>query len=323
MKTLNNAAEPTSAVYDVNAVNSLRRQVNQKDPAALEKVARQFEGLFVNMMLKSMRSALPQDGMLTNDQTRLYTSMYDQQMAQDLSTKGLGLADMIVKQMGKQPSELPADSVGKVAMPLDQERLAASALSPALVGEFLRREQQQNNADEQPSAPAARQTSSQFTDRLSIPSMIASMQSGIPHHLIMAQAALESGWGRREITSADGSPSYNIFGVKANDSWTGKVTEVTTTEFENGRAYKTKEKFRVYDSYVDALNDYISLLTNNARYKPVLDAKNAEDAAYALQRAGYATDPNYGDKLVQIIGQIKQASQRAISAYTHDLSKLF
>ncbi|QTF07973.1 flagellar assembly peptidoglycan hydrolase FlgJ [Brenneria izadpanahii] len=323
MKSWVNVAEPTSAVYDVNAVNSLRRQVTQKDPAALEKVAHQFEGLFVNMMLKSMRSALPQDGMLSNDQTRLYTSMYDQQMAQDLSAKGLGLADMIMKQMGRQHTDIPPDSVGKVPMPLDQERLATSALSPALIGEFLRREQRQDNAAEQQSAAPLRQTSSQFTDRLSIPSMIASLQSGIPHHLIMAQAALESGWGRREITTADGKPSYNIFGVKANDSWKGKVTEVMTTEFENGRAYKTKELFRVYDSYLDALNDYISLLTNNSRYKPVLDAKSAEDAAYALQRAGYATDPNYGDKLVQIIGQIKQASQKAISAYTHDLSKLF
>ncbi|MFE8048579.1 flagellar assembly peptidoglycan hydrolase FlgJ [Brenneria goodwinii] len=324
MKTWINAAESTSAVYDVNAVNSLRRQVNQKDPAALEKVARQFEGLFVNMMLKSMRSALPQDGMLNNDQTRLYTSMYDQQMAQDLSAKGLGLADMIMKQLGQSHNDIPADSVGKVPMPLDQERLAASALPPALIGEFMRREQQRDdNAAEQQAAQPLRQVSSQFADRLSIPSMIASLQSGIPHHLIMAQAALESGWGRREITTADGKPSYNIFGVKANDSWTGKVTEVITTEFENGKAYKTKELFRVYDSYLDALNDYVELLTKSSRYKEVVRANSAEDAAYALQRAGYATDPNYGDKLVQIIGQIKQASQKAISAYTHDLSKLF
>ncbi|MCL2899824.1 flagellar assembly peptidoglycan hydrolase FlgJ [Brenneria tiliae] len=323
MKNVINATEQSSAVYDVNAVNSLRRQVKQNDPAALEKVARQFEGLFVNMMLKSMRSALPQDGMLNNDQTRLFTSMYDQQMAQDLSAKGLGLAEMIIKQLGQQHNDIPADSVGKVAMPLDQERLAVSELPPALIGEFLRREQQRDNADAQQAAQPLRQTSSQFTDRLSIPSMIASLQSGIPHHLIMAQAALESGWGRREITTVDGKPSHNIFGVKASDSWTGKVTEVMTTEFENGRAYKTKELFRVYDSYLDALNDYISLLTKNSRYKPVLEAKSAEDAAYALQRAGYATDPNYGDKLVQIIGQIKQSAQQAVKAYTSDLNSLF
>lgn len=330
MKTWLDAADSSSAAFDVKALNGLRRQVNQQDPAALQKVARQFEGLFVNMMLKSMRAALPQDGLLSNDQTRMYTSMYDQQLAQDLSAKGLGLADMIVKQLG-QRHDLPGDEVGKVAlplgqeerspMPLGQERLAAASMPPALIGEFLRREQREDAAGGR--VAQLTQSSAHFTDRLSIPAMIASLQSGIPHHLIMAQAALESGWGRREITSADGSPSHNIFGVKAGEGWAGKVTEVVTTEFENGRAYKTKELFRVYDSYLDALNDYVSLLTNNSRYQSVLDAKSAEDAAYALQRAGYATDPHYGDKLVQVIGQIKQMSQQAVRAYTRDLSALF
>lgn len=319
---IDGADASSSAAYDANALNGLRRQAQKNDPEALAKVAKQFEGLFVNMMLKSMRSALPQDGMLDNDQTRMYTSMYDQQLSQDLSSKGLGLADMIVQQAGRHSNPPPGEGVGTTAMPLGPERLAATNMPLALVGEFLRREQQNGGGFGQRNMQLP-QSSEEFADRLSVPSMLASMQSGIPHQLIMAQAALESGWGRREITTADGQPSHNIFGVKASDDWNGKVTEVLTTEYQNGQPYKVKERFRVYDSYLDALNDYVSLLTKNSRYKAVLQANTPEEGAHALQRAGYATDPQYGNKLVQIIGQIKQSAQQAVKAYTHDLSRLF
>lgn len=315
------ASSSSSAAYDANALNGLRRAAQKNDPEALAKVAKQFEGLFVNMMLKSMRAALPQDGMLNNDQTRMYTSMYDQQLSQDLSSKGLGLADMIVKQATQRNTPPPGADVGTTAMPLGPERLTANSLPLALVGEFLRREQQNGGFGQRNTQLP--QSSEEFADRLSVPSMLASMQSGIPHQLIMAQAALESGWGRREITTADGKPSHNIFGVKASEDWDGKVTEIMTTEYQNGQPYKVKERFRVYDSYLDALNDYVSLLTKNARYKAVVQANTPEEGAYALQRAGYATDPQYGNKLVQIIGQIKQSAQQAVKAYTHDLSKLF
>ncbi|WP_315710347.1 flagellar assembly peptidoglycan hydrolase FlgJ [Brenneria uluponensis] len=318
---LDNSSEQASAAYDVQSLNKLRNEVaKSNDPEGLKKVAHQVESLFVNMMLKSMRSALPQDGLFNSDQTRLYTSMYDQQIAQDISAKGLGLADMMVKQLGKNYKEQPDSNAGNTPMPLKRDDFISSALSPALVGEFLRRSNPDSQERELPQLPP---TSESFTDRLSVPSMIASLKTGIPHHLIMAQAALESGWGRREIMTNDGKPSHNLFGVKAGNNWDGKVADVLTTEFENGKAYKVKEKFRVYDSYLESISDYISLLTNNSRYKEVVNANTAEDAAYALQRAGYATDPRYGDKLVQIIGQIKNTTQKAAKAYTHDISGLF
>ncbi|OSN03879.1 flagellar rod assembly protein/muramidase FlgJ [Lonsdalea iberica] len=319
------SVDQASAAYDVKSLNKLRNDAVKNDPSALKKVAKQVEGLFVNMMLKSMRSALPKDGLLSSDQTRLYTSMYDQQVAQDLSAKGLGLADMMVKQLSRNVNEPPGNGVGTTPMPLSKDDFStSSAFTPALMGEFLKR----NNPDQQgesatKSQPELAPSSEDFTHRLSMPSMIASLKTGIPHHLIMAQAALESGWGKREITTSDGKPSHNLFGVKAGSNWDGKVTEIVTTEFENGRAYKVKEKFRVYDSYLDSINDYISLLTDNARYKGVVNANSAEAAAYELQRAGYATDPRYGDKLVQIIGQIKNTTEKAVKAYTHDISNLF
>ncbi|ACS85333.1 flagellar assembly peptidoglycan hydrolase FlgJ [Musicola paradisiaca] len=316
--------QQASAAYDVKSLNKLRNDAGKSDPAALKKVAQQVEGLFVNMMLKSMRSALPQDGIMDSQQTRMFTSMYDQQISQDLSAKGLGLADMMVKQLGKNFKGEVGDDVGKTAMPLTSDDFSPTALTPALAGELMRRSGQSSDREgdgrEYSELPPV---SANFTDRLSIPSMIASLKTGIPHYLIMAQAALESGWGKKEIMTSEGKTSHNLFGVKAGNSWDGKVTEIWTTEFENGRSYRVKEKFRVYDSYLESINDYISLLTNNSRYKDVVNAGNAEEAAYALQRAGYATDPRYGDKLVQIIGQIKNVSQKAVKAYTHDISGLF
>uniref|UniRef100_A0A6V7KEH8 Mannosyl-glycoprotein endo-beta-N-acetylglucosamidase-like domain-containing protein n=1 Tax=Bracon brevicornis TaxID=1563983 RepID=A0A6V7KEH8_9HYME len=166
-------------------------------------------------------------------------------------------------------------------------------------------------------------SSSNFVSQLAVPAQITSQQSGIPHHLIMAQAALESGWGQREIPTADGRPSHNLFGIKAGSNWDGPVTEITTTEYEDGVAKKVKASFRVYDSYMDALGDYVKLLTNNPRYSNVTAAGSAEQAAHALQRAGYATDPQYAQKLITMIQQIKNTSEKAVKAYTHDLSQLF
>jgi flagellar protein FlgJ len=139
----------------------------------------------------------------------------------------------------------------------------------------------------------------------------------------MAQAALESGWGQREIPAADGSRSYNLFGIKAGSSWDGPVTEITTTEFEEGVAKKIKARFRVYGSYMEAIGDYVKLLTNNPRYANVASASSPEQAAHALQKAGYATDPLYAKKLVSMIQQMKNAGEQVTKAYTHDLQDLF
>ena len=114
---------------------------------------------------------------------------------------------------------------------------------------------------------------------------LASEQSGVPHHLILAQAALESGWGQRQIRKENGEPSFNIFGVKANASWKGPTTEITTTEYENGAAVKIKAKFRVYSSYLEALSDYVGLLSRNPRYAAVTQAATPEQAQALQMRA--------------------------------------
>lgn len=163
----------------------------------------------------------------------------------------------------------------------------------------------------------------EFVSQLSLPAQLASRQSGIPHQLIMAQAATESGWGQQEIPGTNGVRSYNLFGIKAGKNWNGPTTEVATTEYENGVAVKTRARFRVYASYFEAISDYVRMLTHNPRYAAVVSADTPEQAAHALQRAGYATDPNYASKLVHLIGQIKQTGHRMVQAYTHDLANLF
>jgi flagellar protein FlgJ len=135
----------------------------------------------------------------------------------------------------------------------------------------------------------------------------AAQETGIPANFMIGHAALESGWGRREIKAKDGSNTHNLFGIKAGGSWTGKTAEVTTTEYIGGVARKVKEKFRAYSSYAEAFKDYANLLANNPRYSHVVAAGNGNDAASfakGLQRAGYATDPNYAHKIMAVLKQI-------------------
>jgi flagellar protein FlgJ len=305
----------SGAAYDAQALNGLKRDAASDPQGNLKQVAQQVEGMFVQMMLKSMRATLPQDGILSSDQSRLYTSMYDQQIAQQMSQKGLGLADMMVKQMSNA-NAVPSETAGTSPMALDDEVLRT--LPNQALEQTLRRA-----VPKAPSAAPLSLNNGNFVARLSTPARVVSQQSGIPHQLIVAQAALESGWGQREIPAADGSPSYNLFGIKAGGSWVGPVTEITTTEFEQGAAKKIKAKFRVYGSYVEAMADYVKLLTNNPRYAGVANARSPEQAAQALQQAGYATDPQYASKLVSVIQQMKNAGEQVVKAYTHDLKDLF
>ncbi|MDR7341937.1 flagellar protein FlgJ [Pantoea alhagi] len=322
---MNDTQSVMSAAYDSQALNSLKRQAGNDPQGKALQVAKQVEGMFVQMMLKSMRQALPQEGMLSTEQTRMFTSMYDQQIAQEMGNKGLGLADVIVKQM--MPAQAPDESAGTVPMPLDRSVVINTLLPRQMEQMQMQMAQMVQRAVPklpQPTSSAPLSgDSSDFIAKLTQPAQLASQQTGIPHQLILAQAALESGWGKRQIMTEDGQPSYNVFGIKATGSWQGKTTEITTTEYENGVAKKVKAAFRVYDSYVDALTDYANLLSKNSRYAKVTTAKTAEEGAHALQEAGYATDPKYAKKLVSMIQQFKDLGEKVAKAYGNELGDLF
>lgn len=306
-----------SAAWDANSLNELKAKTGQDPEGNLKSVARQVEGMFVQMMLKSMREALPKDGMFSSEQTRLYTSMYDQQIAQQMTAgKGLGLADEMVKQMSAQ-TQVPSEEAPHVPMkfPLETVTSYQNQTLTQMVRSAIPKPPSNNEA--------LSGDSKDFLAQLSLPARLASQQSGIPHHLILAQAALESGWGQRQIKTQNGEPSFNLFGIKATGNWKGPVTEITTTEFENGEARKVKAKFRVYGSYQEALSDYVGLLTRNPRYAAVTAASTPEQGAQALQKAGYATDPNYARKLTSMIQQFKSMSEKVSKTYGNDLSDLF
>lgn len=311
------AANPN--VFDASSLTALKRQVKGGDPKALKAVAQQFEALFLQMVLKSMRDAIPREGLLDSDQSRMYESLLDQQMAQVLGSKGggTGLAAMIEKQLLQQNAEpqvfdgpLPLSpptrffrfSEGKMiplSNKLNQAPLSlpglppirsspgpGSAIDPAVTGDGAN-----------PTAIAG-----EFANRLWPAAAEAARATGIPAHFMVAQAALETGWGKSELRHADGSPSFNVFGIKAGRNWQGPVVESTTTEYVNGVAQKQLERFRAYGSYAEAFRDYSSVLSANPRYASVLGTQDAGGFARGLQRAGYATDPMYAAKLERIIG---------------------
>ncbi len=368
-------SQAPASVADTTDLNAIRRAARENSPDALKAAARQFEALFTNMMLKSMRSATPKNGMFDSEQTRLYTSMLDQEMSQTFAKRGLGLADAMLRQMTnnsrppladiKPDQGIRSDSLDTISpststqevqtvQPTLAEQVAQASIearkktlleslatvkfgeSSALDGlsglsgtfaapqqlmssELLRQaladtiRQQQSllgagKQAYQSSSYAVGANSSKpahvraFQESLASEAEEASSATGIPAKFMLGQAALESGWGRRVIKNADGTTSHNLFGIKAGKNWKGKVVETTTTEYVNGVALRKKQKFRAYDSYAESFRDYARLLKNNPRYQNVL--ANSQDAvgfARGLQRAGYATDPQYAAKLTSII----------------------
>ena len=285
---------------DANNLDRLKRAAHDNSPAALKAAASQFEALFVNMMLKSMRAATPQDGPFDNEQSRTFTAMLDQQLSQDIASRGIGLADVLARQLSRVSGLGQADAPLPPAIlrppPAPARSASASPLGIAAA------------AVEQAASKIARgvsDTVQAFRDTMARHAESASRASGIPASFMMGQAALESGWGRRQITGSDGTPSYNLFGIKATGGWQGKVVETVTTEYIDGKPQKRVEKFRAYDSYAESFQDFARLISNSPRYEKVMaNLDDVQRYAGAIQNAGYATDPAYADKLVSVVRRL-------------------
>ena len=300
---------------DARGLDALRLQAKQNPEQAAKAVAQQFEAVFLHTLLKSMRDATPQDGPMDSDQTRAYTSMLDQQMAQSLSAKGIGLADVMLRQLTRNRA------AGAGAEPLAQPPGAnAPAAAPSAAPSAATAPATTNGAATAP-APGSRlgrvkagavQQGQDFLMRMKEHALEASNATGIPAQFLLGHAALESGWGRHEIRAADGSQSFNLFGIKAGRNWRGPTVNVMTTEYVDGAPHKLMQKFRAYGSYAEAFQDYASLMQGNRRYAAVLKQSNSAGFAQGLQRAGYATDPRYADKLTSILNGARM--RRTISA---------
>ncbi len=300
------ALENAGLTLEGNALDQLKLSAKQNAPDSLKQVAKQFEALFMNILTKSMRAGTG-ESLLDNGETRLYTELLDQQYSQKIAAgKGLGLADVLVQQLTRnQINPQLADTSVSGPLPL-QQHLPPKAFSQGLHGNRetplplipkneIKLKPLAENAPVQ--APS---TAKEFVQRFLPFAKTAGHELGVKPQAILAQAALESGWGKHQIKLADGSPSHNLFGIKANNNWQGKVAEVHTTEYIDGVAQRRIERFKAYDSVKDAFQDYTGLLKSAPRYRSVLNSGETENFAQGLQKAGYATDPQYAVKINSI-----------------------
>ena len=272
------AALPTNALAaDARSLNALKLQAGQATPVAIKEAAKQFESLFMRELIKSMREATMKSGLTDSPQGDLGTDLLDQQLAVQMSGRPGGLSDAIARQLSKQMG-VAAPGSATPAVGVAPAAATGKAAAPASVSQ------------------------SGFVQRMNAIAARVEQDSGIPSGFMIGQAGLESGWGKHQARMADGSPSHNLFGIKAGSGWTGKVAEVTTTEYVNGQAKQTVAKFRAYDSYEASFRDFARLINQNPRYAHARQ-QTGSVVAYAsgLQRAGYATDPAYASKLTQTI----------------------
>ena len=306
-----------SLAMDTQSVSALKQSAKAGSPDALKGAATQFEAMFINMMMKSMREATPADSLNDNQQTKMFTSMLDTQMSQNMAKRGVGLADMLIRQLSAQeagakalaigaeptaglPLNLPVTGIPTASAPVGLSGVGSLGMPARLASAVVQKADGVPgvSASGRPQAPHVRE----FQDKLGGHAADAERTTGIPAKFMLGQAALETGWGKRQIRNADGSSSNNLFGIKAGPGWKGKVATAVTTEYVNGVPQTRVEKFRAYDSPADSFKDYARLITTNPRYEKVLaSAGDAAGFAHGLQKAGYATDPLYAAKLSKII----------------------
>ena len=344
--------------FDPNSLGDLKRLARSEgqQDVALRADEKQFEALFLQMVMKSMRDATPASSLMDSEQTKMYQSLLDQQMALNMSqARGTGLSEVIFRQLGgkdapaaavdgqagagaagnagigaagnsgfdlanvvRRPAipavrarELEASAVAALAGLPDAARVpgmgagvGTGSFSAASIYEKAALEARLNEVvrSARDASGAVSQPARDFVAEVWPHAVEASRKTGIPPQFMVAQAALETGWGQKQLRNPDGSPSHNLFNIKAGSAWKGDTVAREVTEYANGQAYTEPARFRAYGSYAESFRDYASLMTRSPRYADVLGQTDPAAFARSLQDAGYATDPMYADKLTRIIG---------------------
>jgi flagellar protein FlgJ len=282
----------TGLAADAQSLGNLKFQAGKNSPEAIKETAKQFESLFMRELIKSMREATSKSGMLDNPGSDLGTDLLDQQFAVQMSGQPGGLSDLIAQQLTRQlnPS---ADGTVVPANPQPTDPARNVGPIPAAKTPLTH------------TTPTVNQV--EFVNKLSDAATRAEKASGIPASFMLGQAGHETGWGKHEIKVKGGAPSFNLFGIKAGANWTGKVADVTTTEYTNGVATRKVARFRAYDSYEDSFKDYARMINESPRYAQArLQTTSVQAFASGLQKAGYATDPEYAHKLSRAINTTLQ-----------------
>jgi flagellar protein FlgJ len=285
----------SAALYhDFSGLTALKHQAREDQAGTAEQVARQFESLFVQMMVKQMRQASFGNGLFESKQSEFVRDMYDQQLAVHLSEKrGLGMVKLLRNQLGVEETKLTAQDTSLEAYWQRPSALAKPQLAS-------RGEPSETAIQAQPSVNIDSPES--FVEALWSAADSAAQELGLPTEALLAQAALETGWGGHVMQAADGRSSHNLFGIKADQRWSGTRVKQETLEFEQDIAVRRREYFRTYASFEESFRDYVAFLKQNPRYTEALqNTQNAAQYFKALQDAGYATDPNYAQKIVRVM----------------------
>lgn len=308
---------------DLNGLQGIRQMGKENQSAAMMEVAKQFESMFLGMMLKSMREAgevFSDDALLSSPESDFYRTMYDDQMTLSLASgRGTGFAEVIHRQMMSQYGDAP-DAAGDI----DQSQIFSRRFHGSVTAQERDIQQEVERLVKEPETlieaglTGAKQTDlstelaagekgqvfsspAEFVAALYPLAKKVASKLGVDPKAIVAQAALETGWGKHMIQDETGQPSHNLFGIKANRGWQGATATVTTHEYREGVRVNEKAEFRSYASLEEGLADYATFLKNSPRYQNAInDQAQGDEYGFELQRSGYATDPNYGGKIQRI-----------------------
>lgn len=316
--------------HSFNGFEQMRAEARSGNAEATTGAAKQFESIFVQMMLKAMRDTVPEGGLFEGEQMDFYQGMFDQQISLNIANgQGIGLAKVIERQLGamsngakssstESNSASPGDELeAALKMPVRSPFAAlgvpglrvgidgatgAGAANSGGVESVRNKTLRQGDQLAAPSwAPASPQA---FTNELRPFARRAAAELGVSENVLIAQAALETGWGQKMIQHSNGGSSFNLFGIKANSSWEGDTASTATLEYRNGVAERERAEFRAYDSLESAFDDYVAFLRGQPRYGDALNAVGDSGFAKGLQSGGYATDPRYAEKILAVKNQI-------------------
>lgn len=288
---------------DLQGLNTLRHKTTEENSEeSLRFVAEQFEAIFLQMMLKSAHGENDEDGLFDNQQTEFYQDWHDKQLSIDLAAgKGVGIAEMLIKQLQSRQANTEQSILNK-NINVEKPATAYPVTHPAPLtnGEIPK-----TDAVEKASVKEEIKlgTPQAFVEHLWPLAKDAAKKLGVAPEVILAQAALETGWGKKITHDRSGESSHNLFNIKADSRWNGEHATVSTLEYRDGVAVRERANFRAYDSYADSFLDYVSFMKESPRYQAALDvAGDAEAFTQELSQAGYATDPNYANKIMRIAG---------------------
>ena len=316
----------SDAYTDINSVQALRTLEDKNQ--ALGEISKQFESMLVRMMLKSMRDAnqvFAKDNPLNSNKTEFYQNMMDDQLALSLSTgRGIGLAEVMQRQLSQN-----AGLSGDVSVAADSNASLVPVRNPNLkpLTGSGREQEFKDTALQMVTKPVVAEpinldgSPEQFSQQLFDLAERAGKELGVSPETLLAQAALETGWGKKVAADASGHSSYNLFNIKADKRWQGPSVTVSTLEYRDGLAVKETASFRAYSSYEESFNDYVAFIQDGARYQPALQASTNRGYVQALSANGYATDPHYAEKIIRIMDSpaIRQANQPAELAQASEL----